>query len=101
MWIPFVFVFLFSTGFSAAEFGVRDAGPFMLLLMRSLMTMPLLLLLLFFRKQKMQWGDGRSRAQQMGVGVLLNGAYMGGECAEIHAEMSHGVTDWLETMLTW
>lgn len=98
MWIPFVFVFLFSTGFSAAEFGVRDAGPFVLLLMRSLMTMPLLLLLLFFRKQKMQWGDGRSRAQQMGVGVLLHGAYLGGVFAAIQAGMAPGVTALLVTM---
>ncbi|HLR81845.1 MAG TPA: DMT family transporter [Paenalcaligenes sp.] len=98
MWIPFLFVFLFSTGFSAAEFGVRDAGPFMLLLMRSLLTMPLLLLLLAFRKQKAQWGNRRSQAQQMGVGVLLHGAYLGGVFAAIQAGMAPGVTALLVTM---
>lgn len=98
MWIPFIFVFLFSTGFTAAEFGVRDAGPFMLLLMRSLLTMPLLFLLVILKKTEAQWGDSRSRAQQMGVGVLLHGAYLGGVFAAIQAGMAPGVTALLVTM---
>lgn len=98
MWIPFIFVFLFSTGFTAAEFGVRDAGPFMLLLMRSLLTMPLLFLLVILKKTEAQWGDSRSRAQQMGVGILLHGAYLGGVFAAIQAGMAPGVTALLVTM---
>src|SRR5690625_7789525 len=46
----------------------------------------------------MQWGDGRSRAQQMGVGVLLHGAYLGGVFAAIQAGMAPGVTALLVTM---
>ncbi len=98
MWIPFIFVLLFSTGFTAAEFGVRDAGPFMLLLMRSLLTMPLLLVLLWLRAIPLRWGTIGSQAQQMGVGVLLHGAYLGGVFAAIQAGMAPGLTALLVTM---
>jgi len=98
MWIPLLFVFLFSTGFIAAGFGVQDAGPFMLLLVRSVLTVPLLLLILFLRPHVVQWGNWRSRGQQMGVGGLLHGAYLGGVFAAIQAGMAPGLTALLVTM---
>jgi|SRR5690625_2286728 len=92
MWIPLLFVLLFSTGFVAASFGVQDAGPFMLLLVRSIITIPLLLLLLFILGRKVKWGGWRGWCQQAGVGGLLHGAYLGGVFAAIQAGMAAGLT---------
>lgn len=94
MWIPFLFIFLFSTGFPAAQFGVVDAGPFVLLLVRSLLTIPLLLMLLWFKagRQGFLWGNWPGRLHQMIVGMLLHGAYLGGVFAAIQSGMAAGLT---------
>lgn len=98
MWIAFLFVFLFSTGFTAAGLGVLDAGAFMLLLVRSLLTLPLLFLILYVRKQDLRWGDLRAQGQQAGVGALLHGLYLGGVFAAIQTGMAAGLVALLVTM---
>src|SRR5690625_3284736 len=98
MWIPLTFVFLFSTGFIAARFGVEDSEPFTLLLVRCLLTLPLLLLILIARGQPMRWSTTRARLDQMGVGMLLHGAYLGGVFAAVEAGLPAGVTALLVSM---
>ena len=90
--IPLTFVFLFATGFIAARFGVQDADPFMLLLVRSIITLPLLMLVLLLRAKPRNWGNAKNKLTQMGVGSLLHGAYLGGVFAAIQVGMSAGVT---------
>lgn len=90
--IPLAFVFLFATGFIAARFGVQDADPFILLLVRSVITLPLLMAVIIIRAKPRNWGNMRNRLTQMGVGSLLHGAYLGGVFAAIQAGMSAGIT---------
>src|SRR5690554_1144597 len=92
MWIPLTFIFLFSTGFVAARFGVEDAEPFTLLLVRSLLVLPLLTLILFVRRRPRQWSTAKARLAQMGIGMLLHGAYLGGVFAAIKAGLPAGLT---------
>ncbi len=92
MWIPLTFIFLFSTGFVAARFGVEDAEPFTLLLMRSLLVLPLLALILFIRRKPRKWSTVKARVDQMGIGMLLHGAYLGGVFAAINAGLPAGLT---------
>ena len=98
MWIPLSFIFLFSTGFIAARFGVQDAEPFTLLLARSLLVLPLLALILLVRRKPRQWSTLRARLDQMGIGMLLHGAYLGGVFAAIEAGLPAGLTALLVSM---
>lgn len=98
MWIPLTFIFLFSTGFIAARFGVEDAEPFTLLLVRSVLVLPLLGLVLLMRRKPRQWNTAKARMQQMGVGMLLHGAYLGGVFAAINAGLPAGLTALLVSM---
>src|SRR5690554_1872751 len=98
MWIPLTFIFLFSTGFVAARFGVEDAEPFTLLLVRSLLVLPLLTLILFVRRRPRQWSTAKARLDQMGIGMLLHGAYLGGVFAAIKAGLPAGLTALLVSM---
>lgn len=92
MWIPLSFVFLFSTGFIAARFGVQDAEPFTLLLVRSLVVLPLLGVILALRRKPRKWSTPRARIDQIGIGMLLHGAYLGGVFAAIKAGLPAGLT---------
>ena len=92
MWTPLTFILLFSTGFIAARFGVEDAEPFTLLLVRSLLVLPLLTLILFVRRRPRQWSTAKARLAQMGIGMLLHGAYLGGVFAAIKAGLPAGLT---------
>ncbi len=92
MWIPLTFIFLFASGFIAARFGVQDAEPFTLLLARSLLVLPILLLIIKLKRKPAAWGSVRARWHQIGIGTLLHGAYLGGVFAAIEAGMTAGLT---------
>ncbi|WP_192036542.1 DMT family transporter [Halomonas sp. YLGW01] len=92
MWIPLAFVLLFSTGFICARLGTMDAEPFTLLLVRSLVVLPVLAAILWLRRSPRRWGDGGQRLRQMGVGMLLHGAYLGGVFAAVKAGLPAGLT---------
>lgn len=98
MWIPLTFILLFSTGFIAARFGIQDAEPFTLLLVRSMLVLPLLALILFVRRKPRQWSTLKARLDQMGIGMLLHGAYLGGVFAAIKAGLPAGLTALLVSM---
>ncbi|WP_176502701.1 DMT family transporter [Cobetia sp. 5-11-6-3] len=92
MWMPLTFVFLFATGFIAARFGTLDAEPFTLLLVRSLLVLPVLGLILWIRRKPRQWGQRHDKLAQMGIGMLLHGAYLGGVFAAVKAGLPAGLT---------
>ncbi|MDH2293296.1 DMT family transporter [Cobetia sp. 1AS1] len=92
MWMPLCFVFLFASGFIAARFGTLDAEPFTLLLVRSLLVLPVLGLILWLRRKPRQWGRRNDRLAQMGIGMLLHGAYLGGVFAAVKAGLPAGLT---------
>lgn len=98
MLIPLTFIFLFATGFIAARFGVQDAEPFTLLLVRSLLVLPLLFAILFVRRKPRQWSTVSAWLPQMGIGMLLHGAYLGGVFAAINAGLPAGLTALLVSM---
>lgn len=92
MWIPLAFVLLFSTGFICARLGTMDAEPFTLLLVRSLVVLPVLAAILWLRRSPRKWGSSAQRGCQMGVGMLLHGAYLGGVFAAVKAGLPAGLT---------
>ncbi|MBU3006730.1 DMT family transporter [Cobetia amphilecti] len=92
MWMPLCFVFLFASGFIAARFGTLDAEPFTLLLVRSLLVLPVLGVILWLRHKPRQWGRRNDRLAQMGIGMLLHGAYLGGVFAAVKAGLPAGLT---------
>src|SRR5690625_7839895 len=98
MWIPLLFVFLFSTGFTAAGLGVLDAGAFMLLLVRSVLTLPLLFLILYLRKHPPRLGDLLAQGQQVAVGARLHGVYLVGVFAAVQFCIVTGLVALLVTL---
>ena len=87
--IPFVFVFLWSTGFIAAKYALPFVEPFYLLFIRMILTVAVFLLLcVIFRVgllPPLQIGH------QMITGFLVHGAYLGGVFAAIKGGMPAGI----------
>jgi drug/metabolite transporter (DMT)-like permease len=88
--IPFLFVFLWSTGFVAAKYALPYIEPFYLLFTRSAITVAVFLLLcLTFRVRALTFRQAR---QQMVTGFLVHGTYLGGVFAAIKWGMPAGIT---------
>jgi drug/metabolite transporter (DMT)-like permease len=88
--IPFLFVFLWSTGFIAAKYALPYIEPFYLLFTRSAITVAVFLLLcLAFRVRALTLRQAR---QQMMTGFLVHGTYLGGVFAAIKWGMPAGIT---------
>ena len=74
--IPFLFVFLWSTGFIAAKYALPFIEPFYLLFIRMTLTVAVFMLLcLLFRAERLSI---RQAGQQMVTGFLVHGTYLGG-----------------------
>ncbi len=84
--IPFVFVFIWSTGFIVARYGMPHAEPMTFLFLRFsgvlLIMLPLCLL------ARVQWPAPRQMAHIALAGVLLQAGYLGGVWAAIKLGMS-------------
>jgi drug/metabolite transporter (DMT)-like permease len=87
--IPFLFVFLWSTGFIVAKFGLPYAPPLMFLLLR--FTGVLALLLPAVLVLKAPWPTGKIRHVAL-AGVLLQAGYLAGVWVAIKLGMPAGVT---------
>ncbi|GLQ36242.1 multidrug transporter [Amylibacter marinus] len=74
--IPFLFVWLWSTGFVGARFGLPYIAPFYMLVLRFAITIPCLLLLIALLRRR--WVTWAQVPVQMLTGALLHGAYLGG-----------------------
>ncbi|MDX2221061.1 MAG: DMT family transporter [Burkholderiales bacterium] len=73
---PALFVFLWSTGFIGAKYGVPYAEPFTFLAIRMALASGLLLLLAL--AMKAPWPNARSAGHTAVAGLLVHGFYLGG-----------------------
>jgi drug/metabolite transporter (DMT)-like permease len=87
--VPFFFVFLWSTGFIVAKFGLPYAPPLMFLLLR--FTGVLALLLPAVLVLKAPWPTGKIGHVAL-AGVLLQAGYLAGVWVAIKLGMPAGVT---------
>lgn len=88
---PLLFVFLWSTGFVGAKYGLPDAAPFSFLFTRYLLVILLMggIALLVRAPWPATWRD----RLHIGVsGILLHGIYLGGVFSAIKAGLPAGVT---------
>ena len=86
---PFIFVFLWSTGFIAAKYALPFVEPFTLLFIRMTLTIAVFLLLCIFFRVK--WLSIPQAGHQMITGLLVHGAYLGGVFAAIKWGMPAGI----------
>lgn len=88
--IPFIFVFLWSTGFIATKYALPFIEPFYLLYIRMLITLVVFLCIALVMKS--QWPTRSQTGHQMVAGALVHGAYLGGVFAAINWGMPAGIT---------
>lgn len=88
---PFLFVFLWSTGFLGAKYGLPHAAPLAFLWVRYLLVIALMgLLALAWRAS---WPRGGRQWLHIGVsGLLVHAIYLGGVFVAIGAGLPAGVT---------
>ena len=88
--VPFIFVFMWSTGFIAAKYALPFVEPFTLLFIRMTLTVVVFFsLCIFFRVKWLSLGQA---GHQMVTGLLVHGAYLGGVFAAIKWGMPAGIT---------
>lgn len=87
--MPFVFVFIWSTGFVVAKFGLPYAEPLTFLLLR--FTGVLVVLLPLVLIMKAPWPTGRMHHIAL-AGVLLQAGYLGGVWCAIKLGMPAGLS---------
>jgi drug/metabolite transporter (DMT)-like permease len=74
--IPFLFVWLWSTGFVGARFGLPYIEPFFILTWRFALTLPVFLILIIILRKR--WLRPDQIGVQITVGAILHGLYLGG-----------------------
>ncbi|MEE2763537.1 MAG: DMT family transporter [Pseudomonadota bacterium] len=87
--VPALFVWLWSTGFIGAKYGLPFAEPFTLLLIRMLLTLVLLLGLAWVMKTR--WPGWRGAGHLAVTGILVHGFYLGGVYYAIEGGMASGI----------
>lgn len=87
--VPALFVWLWSTGFIGAKYGLPYAEPFTLLLIRMLLTLVLLTGLAWLMKTR--WPGWRSAGHLAVTGLLVHGCYLGGVYYAIQDGMASGI----------
>ena len=89
-WMPWTFVFLWSTGFIGAKLGLPYAPPVTFLLLRFAFVLALMLPIALVARAR--WPGSPSQVAHIAaVGVLLHGGYLGGVFTAIHSGMSAGL----------
>lgn len=88
--IPFLFVWLWSTGFVGARFGLPYIEPFFMLTARFAITIPCFLILILILRQN--WLRRDQIGIQLLVGSLLHGVYLGGVFFAISQGMPAGIS---------
>jgi drug/metabolite transporter (DMT)-like permease len=87
--VPALFVWLWSTGFIGAKYGLPFAEPFTLLLIRMLLTLVLLAGLALVMRPR--WPSRRGAAHLVVTGILVHGCYLGGVYYAIAGGMASGI----------
>ena len=89
--LPFLFVFLWSTGFIGAKFGLPYAEPLTFLLARYLLVLSLMTA--FALATRAPWPADRRQIIHIGVsGLLVHATYLGGVFMAIKNGLPAGVT---------
>ncbi|MDP7601124.1 MAG: DMT family transporter, partial [Rhodospirillales bacterium] len=89
--MPATFVFLWSTGFIGAKYGMPYTEPFTFLSVRFLLVIGLMLLLSFITKAP--WPTSIKMAIHIAIaGALVNAMYLGGVFASLHHGLPVGIT---------
>ncbi|HET6718918.1 MAG TPA: EamA family transporter, partial [Rhodocyclaceae bacterium] len=84
--VPLLFVFLWSTGFIGAKFGLPYASPLSFLLVRYALVITLMLLIALALRAP--WPKDRRQWLHIGVsGMLVHGLYLGG----VFSAIGHGL----------
>jgi drug/metabolite transporter (DMT)-like permease len=86
---PVFFVWLWSTGFIGAKYGLPYAEPFILLFYRMLITLVCLGLVAYWIKPR--WPSLRSAFHMAVSGLLIHGFYLGGVFYAIAGDMPAGL----------
>ena len=88
---PLVFVFLWSTGFISAKYGLRDADPLTFLAIRMLVSAAVLALVA--AAMRSAWPrDRRAYRDTASAGLLLHAGYLGGVFVAIDHGMPAGLS---------
>jgi len=88
---PYLFVFLWSTGFIGARYGLPHAEPLTFLLVRYAVVLALLLALALLTGAPWPRGN-RTRGHIAVAGLLVHGLYLGGVFVAISRGLPAGVT---------
>src|ERR1700722_19763860 len=78
---PAIFVVLWSTGFVATKYVLRDAEPLTYLAVRMAIVVVLMAVIVLVARP--QWHDRHGLAQSAGAGILVHGFYLGGTAVAI------------------
>lgn len=91
LFVPLLFVALWSTGFIGAKYGLPAAEPFTFLLIRMLITVAILgLLIPFFQ---VSWPHRAMDYLHLSiVGILIHGMYLGGVFSAIYRGVDSGLS---------
>lgn len=88
--IPFLFVWLWSTGFIGAKYGLPYIEPFFMLFVRFCFVLIIFYFLILVYKS--QWLDTRQSLQQILIGSLIHGCYLGGVFFAIKLGVPAGIS---------
>lgn len=86
---PIIFVFLWSTGFIGAKYGLPYAEPFTFLAVRMAITFVLLIVMALLLKR--QWPGLPAAGHSMVTGILIHGGYLGAVFWVIDNSMPAGI----------
>jgi drug/metabolite transporter (DMT)-like permease len=88
--IPLLFVWLWSTGFIGAKYGLPYIEPFFMLFVRFCLVLVIFWLLIKIYRSK--WIDQKQSWQQIIVGSLIHGGYLGGVFFAIKLGVPAGIS---------
>ncbi len=87
---PFLFVWLWSTGFIGAKYGLPYIEPFFMLFVRFCFV--ILIFLILIKIYRSTWLNRTQSIQQVFIGTLIHGGYLGGVFFAIKLGVPAGIT---------
>ncbi len=87
---PFLFVWLWSTGFIGAKYGLPYIEPFFMLFVRFCFV--ILIFLILIKIYQSTWLNKTQSIQQLVIGTLIHGGYLGGVFFAIKLGVPAGIT---------
>ncbi len=89
--MPWVFVFIWSTGFIVARYGMPNSPPFTFLLIRYALSIACFMAWVTWARVK--WPQSRAQWAHLAVtGVLMHAGYLGGVWAAVKVGMGSGLS---------